>query len=221
MDDFKEWSEWVQSIEKAVTKLCVGREVYKQILEMYRQNPAIQTPNIFYSWMRGLFVTWFVAFIGRLVDDKRGTRSFVRLLRSLQKHSDRVSREHHISLYVVGMQNFSDQEAGRIACREFDRLVGPTNDFLPKQQVEADIATLLQVTKPIMSFRHERVAHLDENPSEQLPTYEHLDRAIVVLVELLRKYALLIKGVSADPFPTIQYDWLAIFRVPWITANRS
>src|SRR5712691_6884070 len=123
MDDFKEWSVWVQSIENAVTELCVGREVYKQILEMYRQNPAIQTPNLFYSWMRGLFITWSVAFIGRLVDDKRGTRSFVRLLRSIQKSSPRISKEHHISLYVAGMQNFPDQEAKRIASREFDRLV--------------------------------------------------------------------------------------------------
>ena len=220
MDDFKEWSEWVQSIESAVTELCVGREVYKQILEMYRQNSAIQKPSIFYSWMRGLFVTWSVAFIGRLVDDKRGTRSFVRLLRSVQKSSHRISREHHISLYIAGMQHFPDQEAVRIANREFDRLVGPGNDFLPKQQVEADITTLLQATKEIVNFRHERVGHFDENPSEQLPTYEHLDRGIFVLVELLRKYALLIKGVSADPFPTIQYDWLAIFRVPWINANR-
>jgi AbiU2 len=94
------------------------------------------------------------------------------------------------------------------------------NDFLPKQQVESDIAALLQATEPIINFRHERIAHFDENPSEQLPTYENLDRAIFVLVELLRKYALLITGVSADPFPTIQYDWLAIFRVPWIIARR-
>jgi hypothetical protein len=216
MNDFEEWSEWVKSIESAVTELCVGSEVYKQILEMYRKNPAIQKRSIFYSWMRGLFVTWSVAFVGRLVDDKRGTRSFVRLLRSIQKSSNRFSREHHISLYLVRMQNFPDQEAGRIANREFDRLVGPGNDFLSKQQVEADIATLLQATKEIVDFRHERIGHFDENPSEQLLTYEHLDRGIFVLVELLRKYALLIKGLSADPFPTIQYDWLAIFRVPWI-----
>jgi hypothetical protein len=73
---------------------------------------------------------------------------------------------------------------------------------------------------PIVRSRHERVAHVDENPSEQLLTYEHLDAGILVLVELLRKYSLLINGVSADPFPTIQYDWLAIFRVPWIVESK-
>jgi hypothetical protein len=106
MDDFKEWSEWVRSIESTVTELCVGREVYKQLLEMHRQNPEIQKPSIFYSWIRGLFVTWSVAFVGRLVDDKRGTLSFVRLLRSIQKGAGQVSRQHHISLYLRRMQNF-------------------------------------------------------------------------------------------------------------------
>jgi hypothetical protein len=185
--------------------VCVGREVNKEMLEMYRRNPEIQKPSLFYSWARGLFVTWSVTLVGRLVDDKRGTRSFVRLLRSIQKSSHPPSREHHVALCTVAMTNFPDGEAARIANREFDRLVGDTEDFLPKKQVEADIATLVTAAKPIITFRHERVAHLDANPSEQLPTYEHLDAAISALVELLRKYSLLIKGVSADPFPTIQY----------------
>jgi hypothetical protein len=219
-DDLKKWSEWLRSIESAVTELCVGREVYKETLDMYRQNPAIQKPSLFYSWMRGLFVAWSVTLIGRLVDDKRGTRSFVRFLRSVQKSSHPPSRDHHVALYITAMTNFSDEEAARIANREFDRLVGSTENFVPKRQVEVDIARLLEVTKPIIRFRHERVAHVAENPSEQLPTYENLDAGIIVLVELLRKYSLLINGVSADPFPTIQYDWLAIFRVPWIVESK-
>jgi hypothetical protein len=216
IDDFKHWLEWLEFVETGVIELCVGRGVYKEMLEMYRRNPEIQKPSLFYSWMRGLFVTWSVTLVGRLVDEKRGTRSFVRLLRSIQQSSHPPSRQHHVAIYTAAMTNVPDGEAARIANREFDRLVRDTEDLLPKKQVEADIATLVTATKPIINFRHERVAHLDANPSEQLPTYEHLDAAIFALVELLRKYSLLIKGVSADPFPTIQYDWLAIFRVPWM-----
>lgn len=216
MDDFKKWTEWLASIELAVTELCVGRDVYKETLEMYRRNPEIQKPSLFYSWMRGLFITWSVTLIGRLVDNSKNTRSFVRLLRSIRKSSHRPSREHQVALYISAMVNFPDGEPARIANREFDHLVGSTEDFLPNKQIEADITTLLEATKPIINFRHERVAHLDANPSEQLPTYEHLDAAIDALVTVLKKYSLLIKGLSADPFPTIQYDWLAIFRVPWI-----
>lgn len=219
-DDFKMWSEWLNSIERAVTELCVGREVYKETLEMYRRNPEIQKPSLFYSWMRGLFITWSVTLIGRLVDPRKDTRSFVRFLRSIQKSSNSPSREHHVALYITTMMNFSVEEAARIANHEFDCLVGKAEAFLPKKQVEADVAQLIQVTKPIITFRHERVAHLAANPSEQLPSYEHLDAAVAALVDLLRKYSLLIRGVSADPFPTIQYDWTAIFRVPWIVESK-
>jgi hypothetical protein len=89
-DDFKQWSEWLEFVETGVIELCVGRGVYKEMLEMYRRNPEIQKPSLFYSWMRGLFVTWSVTLVGRLVDDKRGTRSFVRLLRSIQQSSHRL-----------------------------------------------------------------------------------------------------------------------------------
>ena len=118
------------------------------------------------------------------------------------------------------MQNFPEgQKAAAIANHEFDRLVGSAHKFLPKSQVEGDIAALLQAAKPIKDLRNDRVAHLAENPSEQLPTYEHLDEAIIKLVELLQKYSLLIKGVSRDVFPEIQDDWQAIFRVPWIAGH--
>jgi hypothetical protein len=63
-------------IEGELTELCVGRDIYKQILQMYQQNPEIQTPNIFYSWMRGHFVTRSVIMVGRLADDTKGTQSF-------------------------------------------------------------------------------------------------------------------------------------------------
>lgn len=219
-DVFKKWSEWISSIESAVTELCVGREVYKETLEMYRRNPEIQKPSLFYSWMRGLFITWSVTLIGRLVDPRKDTRSFVRFLRSIRKSSNSLSREHHVALYINTMMNFSAEEAARIANREFDCLVGKTETSLPKKQVEADVAQLIEVTKPIITFRHERVAHLAANPSEQLPSYEHLDAAVSALVDLLRKYSLLIRGVSADPFPPIQYDWMEIFRVPWIVESK-
>src|SRR5258708_12831620 len=116
---------------------------------MYRRNPAIQKPSLFYSWMRGLFVPWSVTLIGRLVDDKRGTRSFVRFLRSIQKSSHPPSREHHVALYITAITNFSDEEAARIATREFDRLVGSTEPFLPKNRLDADIPPPLPPTHPL------------------------------------------------------------------------
>jgi hypothetical protein len=212
-DDFKNWSEWLHSAQVAITELCLGQYVYKEMLEISRRNTDIQKPSLFYSWMRTLFVTWSVALVGRLVDDKHGTRSFVRLLRDLGKKSHRLSREHHINLYMI---NFPDGEAKRIATCEYDSLVGRTDGILPQKQVDEDVKSLIEMAKPIITFRHQRIAHFDSDPMEQLPTYADLDAVIETLVKLLRKYSLLIRGVPADPFPTVLDDWSAIFRVPWI-----
>jgi len=218
MELLKQWSEWLGFVEGQVTELCVGREVYKETREMYRRNPEIQKPSIFYSWMQGLFVTWSVTLIAGLVDDRKDTRSLVRLLRSIRRESHLLSREHMVSIYA--RNGFREEAAARTVDRTFDELVGSAERFLPGKQVEADIKNLLETAGPILSFRHERVAHFSANPSEQLPNYEHLDAAIHILVKLLQKYSLLIRGISADPFPTISYDWQAIFRVPWIVGDK-
>lgn len=121
-----------------------------------------------------------------------------------------------VTLYTSVMKNFSEEEAARIASRKFDKLVGSSEDYLPKHQVQTDIDDLKKIADPVVHLRHEFVAHLSAKPSEQLPSYENLDAAISAIVALLHKYSLLITGVRADPCPTIQYDWMAIFRVPWI-----
>jgi len=185
---------------------------------MYSRNPEIQQPSIFYSWMRGLFVSWAVTIVARLVDDRKDTRSFVRLLRDIKKSSNPPSRKHLVALYTIAMKNFPEEEVASIASREFDELVS-NSDYLPKDQVQKDIDDLQKITAPVVLLRHESVAHLSAKPSEQLPSYENLDAAISAIVDLLHKYSLLITGVRADPFPTIQYDWMAIFRVPWIAAS--
>jgi hypothetical protein len=217
-NDFKRWFERLEFIEKQVAELCVGRMVYSETREMYSRNPEIQKPSIFYSWMQGLFVSWAVTMVASLVDNRKDTWSFVRLLRDIEKSSNPPSREHLVTLYTIGMKNFPKEEAASIASREFDELVGSSENLLPKKKVLTDIDELQKVAGPVVRLRHDFVAHLSGKPSEQLPSYENLDAAICKIVALLDKYSLLIRGFRADPNPTFQYDWMAIFRVPWIAA---
>src|SRR6266481_1941268 len=109
-DHLRTWSEWLGFVEGQVIELCVGRDVYRETREMYRLNPEIQKPSVFYSWMRGLFVTWSVTLIGRLVDTRKDTRSFVRLLWRIQRSSHFLSRERLVSLYAQSMTGFPERE---------------------------------------------------------------------------------------------------------------
>ena len=158
--------------------------------------------------------------VGRLVDDTKGTQSFTKLLRDIHKTPTLISREYLISVYAQRMRDVPE-EAPRLANRDFDKLAGAGKNAIERKQVDKDINQLLEAVHPIKDLRDERVAHLSANPSSQLPTYAQLDHAINFLVELLNKYSLLVRGIPADTYPTIQGDWRAIFRVPWIASTSA
>ena len=208
--------EWLASIEKEMTELWSIREVYAEIREMHRRNPEIQRPSIFYSWMEVLYNTHVVVAVARLVDERKGTRSFVRLLMKIKARADEISRKSFVADYVSspGMASISKPHVGGIANREFDQLVGEGLDSLSPVKVEKDIQDLKASAKPVLVHRHERVAHLDAIPPIRSLLSDQLDLSIAKLGELLSKYSMLLRRVSCGP-ATIVYDWKAIFRVAW------
>jgi hypothetical protein len=53
-----------------------------------------------------------------------------------------------------------------------------------------------------------------------VPTYNELDAAIDLVDRLYVKYHLLFHAANMDTtLPTRQYDWQAVFRVPWIPSD--
>ena len=74
--------------------------------------------------------------------------------------------------------------------------------------------------------RKEDVDHIYEGWQAPFPgwreTWDNLNGAIDTILRLLRKYnALLDAGEAPDPVPVYQYNWKAIFRVPWLPDPRS
>lgn len=133
-------------------------------------------PSLFYSWMRGLFVSWSVVTIARLVDEKRGTRSFVRFLMDLKAHRHLITREWFVARWVEGAHHVEAHHARKAAMRDFDRCAGLGRATLSVAELEEDKLRLIEVCRPVLTFRHERVAHLSETPSPEIPRYGDLDR---------------------------------------------
>ncbi|MGB8681402.1 MAG: hypothetical protein WCD12_00835 [Candidatus Binatus sp.] len=48
------------------------------------------------------------------------------------------------------------------------------------------------------------------------PTFEQLDECIDFFEKALRKYVMLFRAVSGDILPTWGFDWMAIFKKPWL-----
>jgi hypothetical protein len=69
----------------------------------------------------------------------------------------------------------------------------------------------------VKAYVDEHIAHSDKRPRTPLPTFAELDAALDLIGELMSKYCLLLTAAGLpDVVPTIQNDWEAVFRQPWI-----
>jgi hypothetical protein len=74
--------------------------------------------------------------------------------------------------------------------------------------------------KVVQRYVNQVVAHTQEIPSHQVPTFSELNAAIDSIGDLVKKYASLLKAELLWQLePVIQGDWKAPFRQPWIRAE--
>jgi hypothetical protein len=104
-----------------------------------------------------------------------------------------------------------------MADRDFDKFAMSGAAHIDPHRVEADLSRLRNSTEQLEAFADRRVAHRDPRPPKRIPTYVELDDAIDLLDQLYVKYHLLFHAAWMETLlPTRQYDWQAVFRIPWI-----
>jgi hypothetical protein len=83
--------------------------------------------------------------------------------------------------------------------------------------VEADLETLAATAERVSDHVNRHVAHNDRRPLANPLTFDEVNAAIDGISELFQKYTLLLTNSTyAFLVPAFQYDWLAVFREPWI-----
>jgi phosphate uptake regulator len=102
------------------------------------------------------------------------------------------------------------------AKEDYDRLVGVGKAQPTKEDLEAELVELARVTSKIVKFADKVVAHHDKEKPDELPKFSEIDDAIRYFENQIRRYRLLFDATSMSTDVAFQYDWKAIFRVPWI-----
>jgi hypothetical protein len=190
----------------------VFREVHREVHRIVEANPGVRdTPSTFWSWMDALYPAWASMVIRRLSDDRKGTKSFLRFLRELRRRPEILGRERFVSHYRAAFAG----EAESVGNCEFDLYAGRGETHVPGSTVEADIERLRQTTSAVLAFATTRVAHIDPAPSI-FPTYGQLDECIDFFEKMLRKYVILFRAIGGGILPTWGFDWMAIFKKPWL-----
>ena len=71
---------------------------------------------------------------------------------------------------------------------------------------------------PEGTYADKQIAHSDRKKPKTVPKFNDVDASIDEIIRIVCRYKLLFEAVCVDdPTPTIQYDWKAIFRDPWLT----
>jgi hypothetical protein len=204
------WIGWLRVIKQDVQRLVFAKHMFSETQAMVRENPALHQPSSFYEYLAETYVSHAVACLRRQVKDSNDSISLARLLRELSNSPHFLTRN-----YYTGLYEGSSVEA--LADDDFDRYAGAGLGHVDGAQVAADLLHLRSATKKCETFADRRIAHWDRREPESLPTFAELDGCISLLDQLYVKYHGLFHAESMDTLlPTWQYDWQAIFRVPWI-----
>ena len=167
--------------------------------------------------MSSNFANSTVLAVRRQVDNDRKSVSLLRFLAELKEFPSLISREYHRTLYH--RPEFPDGQAAVI----YDDHVGKGLTELNVDTVQQEIDSLKAAAQRLQHYADRRVAHFDtRGPEGPTPKFDDLTNCLALIEKLVLRYLMLLKGVSQSSLlPPYDYDWKAIFRIPWATDRKK
>jgi hypothetical protein len=204
----QKWLRWFGVIEKDIQQLLIQQHIFWKVQDIIRDNKDIQRPSAFYDYLGQTYIAYIAIGIRRQVKSDRDSISFSRLLKEIMATPSVLSREFYKSPYCKVLH---------LADGDFDQFVGENRNHVAPEMVSNDWGTLRSVAEKIEAFADKRIAHRDVKPPRNLPTFNEVDECLDTLDRLAVKYIQLFRGdAQSSLMPTFQYDWMEIFRVPWL-----
>ncbi len=103
-----------------------------------------------------------------------------------------------------------------VANKDFDNFVGVDKEYIDSNEVKRDLANLKEKSEYIEEYADKMIAHLDDSEIKELPSYIEVKECLEFFKNIIKKYLVLIHGISDDFEPNFLHDWKKIFRYPWI-----
>jgi hypothetical protein len=204
------WLQWFETVEREVEDLLIARHTFTSLQGMIASNPALQQPSSFWEYLSQTYVSYVLIGLRRQTKVDRQAISFARLLSEMEESPRTLTRKYFVGLYA-------DSPMKRYADQDFERFAQAGAAHIDASLVTDDGRRLAAAAQACEAFADRRIAHLDERKPKHVPTFREVDACINLLDQLCVHYRLLFHASSMDTLlPTWQYDWTAIFRVPWI-----
>ena len=234
----KKWLKWMKIIQNEIQTLLRDTNMFWEVQDIIRENPRLQKPSAFYSYLGRTYLSHALAGLRRQIKPQKDSISFVGLLDEIVKNPEELSCSYYRSLcdYPDGPDMSQIEVEGRQELEEVDitstsqlKDLIKIDDFAPyadasgehvcPQMVKDDLKALKLAVETHEEFADKRIAHRDKGEPEVIPTFGELDDCIKLLDRTYVKYHLLFYAESIDTsMPTYQYEWKTIFLEPWLKA---
>lgn len=211
----RRWRRWLDRIYNDVLGLVLKREIYRQVGKIIDQNPRIQLESSFYSWMSEVYAAAMAIGVRRQLDRDSRSISMQNLLREIRQCPGALSR----SSYVAHARR--DPYLRDALHRQFDRLAGARQPHISLRAIATDLTTLERKLERISFWVNKRIAHSGRRGPSRPPTFAELNECVDLLVELAKRFLLLLRCRSYSFDITWQFDWTQIFRHPWIEVEHA
>ena len=230
----EKWLKWMKTIHGEIQTLVQDANMFWEIQDIIRENPRIQKPNAFYSYLARTYFSHAAAGIRRQTELQKDSISFVRLLDEIAKKPEELTHDYFNSRHphsngpnldqVVGKAGLeavgivdSSQPKEIIKMDSFASYAEASGAYVCPQMVKDDKTRLESKARILAEFADKRIAHWDKRKLKVVPTFEELDDCIKLLDQTYVKYHFLFHAESIDTLmPTYQYEWKSIFCEPWL-----
>ena len=230
----EKWLRWMETIHDEILELVQDANMFWEVQDIIRENPRIQQPNAFYSYLARTYLSHALAGLRRQTKLDKDSISFMRLLSEIAENPEELSRSYFNSRHPSSNGPDLDQVVGRAGIEEVGivdssqlKTIIKMDNFAPyaeasgehvcPQMVKDDFARLESTAKTHEKFADKRIAHRDKRKPKVIPSFGELDDCIKLLDQTYVKYHFLFHAESMDTLmPTYQYKWKSIFCEPWL-----
>ena len=230
----EKWLRWMETIHDEILALVQDANMFWEVQDIIRENPRIQKPNAFYSYLARTYLSHALAGLRRQTKLRKDSISFVRLLAEIVENPEELSRSYFNSRYPSSNGPDLDEVVGRTDLETVGivdssqlKAIIKMDDFAPytdasgahvcPQMVEDDRKRLESAAKKHEAYADKRIAHWDKREPKVIPSCGELDDCIKLLDRTYVKYHFLFHAESMDTLmPTYQYEWKSIFCEPWL-----
>ena len=161
------------------------------------------------------YATTLAVAVRRQADTHRDVATLGKLIEEIRDDAGRITKEFWIGLWDIGDDELKRWDAERQWAKNF----GAGGDRLEPSIPADDLEALIAAAAKVKHYVDKHVAHADASAvsASVTLTLDEVHETIDVIGELFNKYyGLLTASGWAFLVPAIQYDWKAVFRVPWI-----